>query len=112
MTDKEFTDLGFREFAPTPFDSKSVEKCFQKRYDDDVGKKYFITVRKWMEMIHPHSGERIPPVYEYDVQLYKKNGHEALDLLFHSNWTLEDVEDYMEKLWNTGLFEYYRLLDE
>ena len=107
MTDKELIALGFKEYPPTRFDSDGIEGCFQKRYDDDKGKKYFININKWKEWRHPHTNEVEPPNYEYTSQLYKKNGHDPLNLLFHSSWTLEDVEKYMEALWNTGLFEHY-----
>jgi hypothetical protein len=105
MTDKDFLDNGFIKFNPGPFDG-GVDTCFQRSYKDDVGEKYYITVKKWGTIIHPHTGDTIPLGYEYDVQLYKKEGHDAVDLLFHSSWELKDVEDYLEKLWQTGLFDY------
>ena len=111
MCDQDLLDQGFHEFRPTPFDSDSVETCFQKRYDDEQGKKYFITIKKWKAWRHPHTGELTLPSYEYDVQLYKKDDHDAMDILFHSSWALKDVEDYLEKLWNTGLFDYYETWD-
>ena len=40
MTDEELLSRGYREFKPGPFDGEYVEKMFQKRFDDDVGKKY------------------------------------------------------------------------
>ena len=112
MTDQELFDQGFYEYRPTPFDCDGVETCFQKRYDDEYGKKYFINVKKWRAWKHPYTGEVTPPSYEYDVQLYKKDGHEAIDLLFHSCWTLSGVEAYLEKLWNTGMFEHYETFAE
>lgn len=108
MIDDELLKLGFREFKPTAFESNGVETCFQKRYDDEMGKKYFITVKKWRAWQHPAAKQDVSPTYEYTVQLYKKNGHEAVDLLFHSDWALESVEQYLDELWKTGLFEYYR----
>lgn len=111
MTDKAFLSKGFSEFRPTAFDSNGVEKCFQKRYDDELGKKYFITVRKWSAMLHAYTGVESPPSYEYEVQLYKKGSHDALDLMFHSSWNLEDVEAYVEAMWGTGLFEHYETWD-
>ena len=111
MTDQDFIERGYKEFRPTSLDSPYVEKCFQKRFDDDRGKKYFITVKKWEGWTHPHTGDKSPPGYEYDIQMYKKGDHDAIDILFHSTWSIEAVEDYMEKLWNTGLFDYYELWD-
>lgn len=108
MTDGMFLERGFHEFAPGPLDSPGVERCFQKRYDGESGKRYFITVRKWSEHRHPHTGTVFPECYEYDVQLYHGEGNrDALDLKFHSSWTLDDVEDMMERIWNLGCFEHY-----
>lgn len=107
MYDRDFLNAGFSEYKPGPFDPSGVEKCFQKRYDDELGKKYFITVKKWSEFRHPSTGDVFRCSYEYDVQLYKKEGHDAIDILFHSTWDLSSVEEYLEKLWDTGLFDYY-----
>lgn len=111
MTDQDFIQRGFKQFPPTPrLDPDSMETHFQKRYDDEVGKRYFITVNKWKEFEHPYTHEKFESTYEYSVQLYKKSGRhdaKAVDFLFHSTWTLDEVEDYMQKLFETGLFEYY-----
>lgn len=112
MTDKELLKRKFTKYPRTPFDNESVETCFQKRYDDNIGKKYFLNVKKWSSFAHPHTGETFPPSYEYDTQLYKKDGHDAINILFHSSWNLDDVEEYLEKLWATGLFDYYEKFEE
>lgn len=107
ITDKFLLDKGFKQFPPSWLDSDNVETCFQKRYDDDDGKKYFITIRKWKEWIHPTTHEKHPPAYEFMVQLYQKDTHNALDLTFHDDWFLEDVEKYLETLFETEMFDYY-----
>jgi hypothetical protein len=87
-----------------------METHFQKRYDDEIGKRYFITINKWRAFRHPYTGEEFPATYEYSVQLYKKDGRhdvKAVDFLFHSTWSVDEVEEYMNKLFETGLFEYY-----
>ena len=33
--------------------------------------------------------------------------HEPINLSFFSGWHLDDVENYMEKIWNAELFDYY-----
>ena len=112
MNDKILIENGFHSFSPGPFLDKDVELCFQKRYDNDKGKKYFITVNKWRPFTHPHTGETFPSAYEYTTQLYKKESHDALNLLFHSSWKLEDVESCLETLFATGMFDYYEKFDE
>ena len=111
ITDQDFLNRGFKQFQPTPhLDPEAMETHFQKRYDDEVGKRYFITVNKWMAFKNYYTGEEFPATYEYDVQLYKKDGRhdaKAVDFLFHSTWNIDEVEEYMQKLFETGLFEYY-----
>lgn len=108
ITDELLCEQGFHKFAPGPLDNERVETMFQKRYDDEEGIKYFITIRKWGSATHPYTGDLIPVCYEGNVQLYGNGDKtDALDLLFHSSWELEDIERYLEMMWNTGLFEYY-----
>lgn len=107
MTDQILLENGFKEFKPSRFSNEGIETGFQKRYDDKYGKKYFITVYKWKGITHPITKEKFEPSYEYNTQLYKVKSHDAVDLIFHSSWTLQDVEDYVEILFDTGLFDYY-----
>ena len=107
MTDEYLIERNFKKFKPGPYLSEGVEACFQKRYDDERGKKYFITINKWEPFTHPHTGKTFPPDYEYTAQLYKKDTHDAVDILFHSSWNLEDVEEYLEMMFDTGKFDYY-----
>lgn len=110
MTDEEIIERGFKEFPPKPIDPHNV-RCFQKRYDDEYGKKYFININKWSSMRHPYTGVSLEVSYEYDVQLYKKGSHDPVDLLFHNGWTINDVECYIQALWDTGLFEHYEIFE-
>lgn len=115
MTDQELLDRGYKQYKPSPLCHKSIEACFQKRFDDDVGKKYFITVKKWEAVEHPYTHEKWGPTYEYDVQLYdgdRDDERNAIDLLFHSSWEVDKVEECMEKLFETGLFGYYEKWEE
>lgn len=107
MTDKDLIERGYVEFSPSPFASDGITTCFQKWFKDENGKRYFITVNKWIEMRHPYTGATFPSTYEYETQLYKKNTHDAVNILFHSSWSIEDVEDYMAIMFDSGLFDYY-----
>ena len=112
MTREEILAHGYKQYAPIQFDSQWVTARFQKRFCDDIGKKYFIDIREWEPMEHPHTHEVYPASYDYETQIYRKDTHDALDLNFHSSWTLEAVEEFMENLFNTGMFDYYELWDE
>ena len=111
LSTEELLERGYTQFIPNyQFKSKDIELCYQKRFNDKNGKKYFITINKWRAFTMVN-GTTIPSNFEYEVQLYSKNEHEPLDLLFHSDWTLDRVEKYMEQLWNTGLFDYYEMFE-
>ena len=97
---------GYKEFPPTPYD-RYVSKCFQKRFDDKIGKKYFITVCKY-DPIHPMDSVG----YEYNIQLKNINNENPINLNYFAGWEVEEVEEYMDKLWATGLFGYYERWDE
>lgn len=38
---------GFVEYPPASIDPKWVTGNFQKKYTDDKGVRYFLTIRKW-----------------------------------------------------------------
>lgn len=113
--EQEFIDKGYTPYDPTPFDSNSIIKRYQKCFKDDVGKKYFIDILVW-------DNSFVPPdrrdkwwhrySYEYSTQLYGKGTHDAIDFLYHSSWTLEAVEKNLEQLFATGLFDYYEEWDQ
>lgn len=105
MTDDTLKELGFKEYPPTVFHPKGVEKFFQKKYTDEKGIKYFIDVQKWPEYRIP-GRDFIPVAYEYTIQIRDQKGN-AIDLLFHDSWKLEDVERYIEKLFKLRMFTYY-----
>lgn len=109
--DQFFIDKGYKEYPPSGFHNQCIAKCFQKRFDDEIGKKYFIDVNKWDWT--PFS-DRVPfdTTYEFTTQLYQKDKHEAVNLDFHSSWSLEDVEEYMEKIFASGMWDYYERWDE
>ena len=116
MTDQDFIQRGFKQFSPTyPIDSDGIETKFQKRYDDEVGKRYFITVNKWKPIVDHRAGKTWPPNYEYEVYFQKDDGNgwtKAIKILLYAGWDVDEVEEYVQKLFETGLFEYYEKWDE
>lgn len=106
-SDQEIIEAGYKEYPKSHLDSDGIEKNFQKRFDDNIGKKYFIDIHKWHIMTHPTTGETWGPNYEFTTQLYKKNTKEPINLKFFAGWNINTVEDYCEQLFKTGLFEYY-----
>lgn len=109
MTDQDILERGYHEYEPTMFDHH-VEKCFQKRFDDEIGKKYFIDIKKYEPIIHSN-GDVYPHCYEYETQLHNVDD-EPVNLQFFAGWTMEKVESYVQQLFDTGLFQYYERWDE
>lgn len=100
---KTMTDRGYKEFEPTRFHSAGIRRCFQKRFDDDTGKRYFIDVHEW----EPFSGcENVVP-YEYEIQLYQKGTHNPINLLFFAGWDLDSVEEHVKNMFESGMYDYY-----
>lgn len=107
----DFTERGYHQFKPSSLHNPNISRCWQRRFEDDVGKKYFIDINEWdnaemkAHMSHP---ENCPDFsYEYELQMYAKDTHDAINLTFLSSWDIERVEAFVEKLWATGEFDYY-----
>ena len=110
MTDEYLIERGYKKYEPTRFDNESVVARFQKRFDDDFGKKYFIDVLKWSQDYVPVDRRDKwwkPFTYHYETQVTMFEDAKALNLEFFSDWTLEEVEKYMEDLFNKMNLNYY-----
>lgn len=105
MENKDLLNRGYHRYAPTRFHADGITDCFQKRFDDKKGKKYFINVNKWEGWYHPTTNELFAPAYEYEI-VFTKNGA-PIRMLFYSNWTIEDVEVEAERIWATMGYDYY-----
>ena len=107
-TREQLIKAGFDLFPP----ARDAVENFQKRYDDDTGKKYFITATLYPPMRHPYTGAMYYPNYTFTIQLYQKGTHAPVNLEFFDSWKVADVEEAAEKIWNTGMWEHYRVWDE
>lgn len=111
MTDEYLLEHGYRQYPPNSvFDSDLVVSRFQKRFDDSFGKKYFIDVLKWSHDYVPTQRRDEwwkPYSYEYEVQVTMSDNDNGLDLHFHSSWTLEEVEKFMEDFFEKMKSNYY-----
>ena len=107
MTHEELIEKGYHEYKPTPYEHQGVERVYQKCFRDNKGKKYFIDVKKWEDMFHPYTHELIPGGYEYETQLYKKGTHDPFNITFLSHWDIENVEEFVENLFQSGVLDYY-----
>ena len=100
---------GYNRFNPSPFDNESVTDCYQKAFRDEAGnRKYFLTYRQWdfsryADTNHPSMNM---PSYEAETQLTTKKGG-TIDITFLHLWEPKDAEEFLEKLFETGLFKKY-----
>lgn len=116
MTDEYLLERGYKQYKPTPIlDSDLIVAKFQKRFDDDFGKKYFIDVIKWSHEFVPECRRDKwwkPFTYSYEVYTTMFEEEMPMKTEFYSNWTLEKVEEFVEDLFNKMKLNYYESWDE
>lgn len=112
-TPKEIRDylvpLGFHEYSPTRFDSSGVCICFQKRYDDERGKKYFLNAKVYDFTFTDKVRENYH--ISFSCQLYQKGTHDALNIEF-IDWNIDQIEKFVDNLFDTGMLEHYETWEE
>ena len=112
MTDEYILEKGYKQYSPIQFDNEHIVARFQKRFDDEYGKKYFINVLKWSHSFIPveRRDEYWQPYgYEDEVQVSMYDEQNTIDLHFHSDWTLDKVEEFMAEFFEKMCVDYYEL---
>lgn len=105
---EEVLERGYKEYPPATVIYPHSTRMFQKRFRDEQGRtKYFIDVNMYPEFIHGYNGEVFGPTFEMALQMYRKGTHDPINILFFSSWELEDVEQFVEKMFSSGDFDYY-----
>ena len=115
MSDEYLLEYGYKKYNPTSFDNEHIVARFQKRFDDDFGKKYFINVLKWSNEYIPetHRSQSWTPFsYEYETQVEMSDEENPLNLHFFANWSLSKVERFMEDFFEKMKPNYYESWDE
>ena len=116
MNDEYILERGYKRYDPTPvLDNDSIVAKFQKRFDDDFGKKYFIDIAKWSHDYVPE-GRRDewwkPFSYEYDLCVTMFEEEKPIWIKLGTSWTLEEVENFAEKFFDKMEPNYYESWDE
>lgn len=107
VNDDVLMERGYHRYPPEP-DERFVTDRFQKRFDDKIGKKYFIDAIKYEAFVHPYTKEVSPPNYEFMVYFIDAKTEGAVRILLYAGWDdIEEVEKRVEQLFQTGLFAYY-----
>ena len=83
----------------------SCDFIFHKTFTDCFGKKYEISIEKYL---------RADDAYEYEsyCELYKSGSHAKVELNFSCDWGIVDVEEFVEDLFQEGKLDYYERNDE
>lgn len=108
---EEMMSAGFREFKPNGVFKPGATKAFQKKYKDEGGIKYFITCYEYDWRNIPDHGRPYPKSWEFDGQFELEDGRtfnfETVGWFFfptewgHKVCTLNDVEGFFEKMWES-----------
>lgn len=116
MTDEYLLERGYKKFSPLPvLDDEHIVARFQKRFDDNFGKKYFIDVLKWSNDFIPVDRRDewwTPYSYEYQIHTTMFNEEKPINLEFYSSWTLEEVERFAEDFFEKMKPNYYETWNE
>lgn len=114
MTDEYILKKGYKQYKSTSYDNEYIVAMFQKRFDDEYGKKYFINVLKWSNDFMPVERRDVcwqPYSYEYKVQVSIYEEQNPINLHFFSNWTLDRVEEFMADFFKKMCINHYELWD-
>lgn len=116
MTDEHLLERGYKQYPPTPvLDNDSIVAKFQKRFDDDFGKKYFVDVAKWSNDYVPvnRRDEWWRP-FTYVCHIYYTMFKEEKPIFIElgSSWTLEEAEKFAENFFEKMHPNYYETWDE
>ena len=116
MNDEYLLEHGYKKYPKTPIlDSDSIVAKFQKRFDDDFGKKYFIDVKKWSHdyiSISRRDEWWQPFSYSYDLYITMFEEEKPIYLEFGTSWTLKEVEEFAEEFFEKMKPNYYEGWDE
>ena len=104
MTNQEFLDAGYTRFNPPPYED-CITDMYQKCFEDEIGKKYFITVERW-DYTPVARGRNIPISYNFTVQ-FNTQEDRTLNIDCFNGFDIESAENFFENIWNTGWFKYY-----
>lgn len=107
FNDEIILSVGYLEYEPCCIDSEAVTKRFQRWFTDDIGKRYAIDIKKWD---FAKIGSDIGVKYEFEVQV--RVNDKPINITMFNGWNIEEVEYYMDKLWSTGMYDYYERWEE
>lgn len=115
ITIENWIEAGYRKHSAGIID-KHAAFILQKRFDDEVGKKYFITVYVYDRDLYPdHMKEHIGhiprfafmPTAHFSLHDNKPFFNIEMNGIETSEMTVTEVEEYFERFWNFFEKPYY-----
>lgn len=108
LTVKDFTDNGYKQFSNSNKAFNNSDFGLQKRIDDEVGKRYFITVWVYDWSKYPQHNQPNKLSFAPDVQLRLQNDmHINVQMLLNQDSTVQDIESFYHEMWEKMNCQYY-----
>lgn len=108
--ENKLREKGYKEYPPSAVCGPTVISCFQKRFDDDAGQKYFINVHKHdMSFIPSHLRPKGWQPYSFNYEMFSSVGEEerSINIEFGYDWPVEAVETFAEDLFKKMNLNYH-----
>lgn len=113
---EEWIDNGYKRHDIS-YDRREYNKLadflFQKRFDDDNGKKYFITVYCYDRKKYPYEHQKILPEIGYmaTAQFVLGDDSPFFNIEMNNVSDIKEVEEYFDMFWETFKRPYYERFD-
>lgn len=116
---EEWIDRGYRRYDVSPTNrevNRLADFLLQKRFDDELGKKYYITVYSYdRDKYPPHAREHVKNLPRYG---YMPSAHFSLrdhqpffNIEMNGIRSIDEVESYFERFWEMLNKPYYELFE-
>lgn len=107
LTVEDFIKAGYKQFNTNGL--KSSDFGLQKRFDDAIGQKYYITI--WVYDYSGYKNYKDENKYRFmpDVQFSILNESRRITISMHvdDDDTVEDIESFYEVTWKRLKCDYY-----
>jgi hypothetical protein len=111
MTDDDWLAAGYKKYSPSRFSHEASDYTLQKRFDDQRGKRYYITVACYDRSRYPQPPHNVGVGYMPTAQFVLGDNLPFFDVRMNGidDWGggIEGVEAWFERLWVLFHRPYY-----
>lgn len=109
LTKQDLLAAGYRPFKQQHI-REFTDQFYQKRFDDSVGKKYFITIAEYDNREYQ---DRIPKLkdFSYAPESQFETRGVTFDVEMFSPESVEQMEMFFEDMWKSMMCDYYERWD-